>query len=145
MRRGGRRRDRDDGSAVALLDLADIECIRMSRLAPDPPCLVPPPPSRATIVLSGSLSFAGHGAGGPDGSYPKFFIEWLNHRYPCEANDAGGGGGGRSAGPRGRGRHAAKRTTAQNSQTCFAVWNSIRDAGDSIDLVLMEFNVNDQL
>ena len=108
-------------------------------------CLVPPPPSRATIILSGSPFFTGHGAGGPDGSYPKFFIEWLNHRYPCEANDAGGGGGGRSAGPRGRGRHAAKRTTAQNSQTCFAVWNSIRDAGDSIDLVLMEFNVNDQL
>lgn len=124
--------------------LADIACIRI-RIVSRP---TPPPhhhPSRTMIIfLSGSL-FAGHGAGGPDGSYPKFFIEWLNHRYPCEVDAVGGGVEGRVAGRRGRGLHAAKRTTAQNSQTCFAVWNSIRDAGDSIDLVLMEFNVNDQL
>ncbi len=83
-----------------------------------------------TVLFLGGSVTRGRGAGGPGGSYPNFFVEWLNARYPCD----------------GGGTHVAKRTrSGQNSQTCFALWNSIRDAGDAIDLVLMEFNVNDQL
>jgi hypothetical protein len=103
-----------------------------------------------TILFMGGSVTRGHGAGGPEGSYPKFFVEWLNARYPCvvEGEDDVGDVAvvvDDGDGDRRRGTHVAKRTTAQNSQTCFALWNSIRDASDSIDLVLMEFNVNDQL
>ena len=85
-----------------------------------------------TILFMGGSVTRGHGAGGVEGAYPRFFIEWLNHQYPCRQNDNASG------------THVAKQTTAQNSQTCFTTWSAIRDASDSIDLILMEFNVNDQ-
>lgn len=89
-----------------------------------------------TILFMGGSVTRGHGAGGAEGAYPKLFIEWLNHRYPCKNDNISGGDD--------VGTHVAKQTTAQNSQTCFTTWSAIRDASDSIDLIVMEFNVNDQ-
>eukprot|EP00571_Detonula_confervacea_P008091 CAMPEP_0172319014 /NCGR_PEP_ID=MMETSP1058-20130122/36519_1 /TAXON_ID=83371 /ORGANISM="Detonula confervacea, Strain CCMP 353" /LENGTH=514 /DNA_ID=CAMNT_0013033957 /DNA_START=335 /DNA_END=1879 /DNA_ORIENTATION=- len=83
-----------------------------------------------TVVFMGGSITRGHGAGGPSKAYPPLFVQWLNEQYPCLNNNNGT-----------RGVHIGKRTTAQNSQTSFIGWPL--DHYDEIDLVLLEFNVND--
>ena len=86
-----------------------------------------------------NTSNIGHGAGGHSKAYPKLFIDWLNERYPCIENTT------TNSTTTKLGKHVGKLTNAQNSQTHFTAWGSVVDSGNDIDLVMMEFNVNDQL
>lgn len=79
-----------------------------------------------TVLFLGGSVTQGHQAGGRQNAYPKFFMEWLNERYPCGTT----------------GRHEAKFTHAPNSQSHFVNWPLVSGI-DSFDLVFLEFNVND--
>ena len=85
-----------------------------------------------TVLFLGGSVTKGHKAGGYINSYPRFFIDWLNARYPClEMN--------------GRiGKHQAKFTssTAHSSQEIVLNWPLV-DGIQSFDLVFLEFNIND--
>ena len=83
-----------------------------------------------TVLFLGGSVTGGHNAGGPKNAYPNFFMEWLNERYPCKAENGA------------LGKHESKRTHAQNSQTHFINFSTI-SAIEKFDLVFLEFNVND--
>lgn len=83
----------------------------------------------SVLFMGGSIT-AGHNARGPENAFPKHFIDWLNERYPCQNDDGT------------MGVHEMKRTHAQNSQTHFIHWSMVEGI-DRIDLVFIEFNVND--
>lgn len=83
----------------------------------------------SVLFLGGSVT-SGHNAKGPMNAYPRHFMDWLNHKYPCHQKDGTVG------------MHEMKRTHAQNSQTHFIHWSMVSEI-DRIDLVFIEFNVND--
>mmetsp|Transcript_13187 Transcript_13187/g.26784 ORF Transcript_13187/g.26784 Transcript_13187/m.26784 type:complete len:592 (-) Transcript_13187:14-1789(-) len=84
----------------------------------------------SVLFMGGSVT-AGHNSRGRlNASFPKFFMDWLNERYPCENAD------------RTRGSHLTKRTQQNNAQTHFVSWSQISQI-ETLDLVIMEFNVND--
>ncbi|KAL3801219.1 hypothetical protein HJC23_012619 [Cyclotella cryptica] len=83
----------------------------------------------SVLFLGGSVT-SGHNAKGPKNAFPRHFIDWLNYRYPCRQKDGTAG------------MHEMKRTHAQNSQTHFIHWSMVSEI-DRIDLVFIEFNVND--
>ena len=56
-------------------------------------------------------------------------MDWLNERYPCVENGKAG-------------MHISKRTHAASSLTHFIIWESVISV-EEVDLVLVEFNVND--
>jgi len=73
---------------------------------------------------------AGHNGGGNKNSYPRRFMDWLNERYPCVESDGKAG------------MHKTKRTQAASSMTHFIIWESVLSI-EEVDLVMVEFNVND--
>lgn len=83
-----------------------------------------------TVLFLGGSVTDGHNAGGDKNAYPKFFVEWLNAKYPCVKKDGSPG------------MHEMKKTHAQNSQTHFIHWSMVSEIQE-IDLVFIEFNVND--
>ncbi|KAL7535033.1 hypothetical protein ACHAXR_006222 [Thalassiosira sp. AJA248-18] len=80
------------------------------------------------LVLGGSVS-AGHHVIGPH-AYPQNLVKWLNGRYPCKQDDGS------------RSTHQYKKTHATNSQTHMTSWSMV-DGIESFDLVIFEFNIND--
>eukprot|EP00804_Cyclotella_cryptica_P014946 CCRYP_000568-RA/>CCRYP_000568-RA protein AED:0.06 eAED:0.03 QI:0/0/0/1/1/1/2/0/536 len=81
------------------------------------------------LILGGSVT-DGHNAGGPKNAYPKHFIDWLNEKYPCVADDGSPG------------HHELKKTHAQNSQSNFILWSTV-EGFQRIDLAIIESNIND--
>ena len=57
-------------------------------------------------------------------------MDWLNERYPCVASNGTSG------------THMPKRTNAASSMTHFIIWESVVSI-EEVDLVMVEFNVND--
>ena len=57
-------------------------------------------------------------------------MDWLNERYPCVMSNGTSG------------MHILKRTHAASSMTHFIIWESVVSIKE-VDLVLVEFNVND--
>ena len=96
-----------------------------------------------TVLFMGGSVTRGHGAGGHRGAYPKLFVDWLNACYPCTEAAATVDAKNESMAAASN-RHVAKLTNAQNSQTHFTIWSHVADMSGGIDLVLMEFNVNDE-
>mmetsp|Transcript_29425 Transcript_29425/g.61397 ORF Transcript_29425/g.61397 Transcript_29425/m.61397 type:complete len:648 (+) Transcript_29425:113-2056(+) len=88
------------------------------------------------LVLGGSVS-AGHNVkGGEENAYGSKFVEWLNERYPCTAGTTTGTGITQQ-------QHTWKQIRgASNSVTHMTSW-SLVEAIETIDLVFIEFNVND--
>lgn len=85
-----------------------------------------------TILFLGGSVTKGHKAGGWQNAYPRFFVDWLNARYPCLT-------------PNGTlGRHQSKLTAASatNSQEIVVNWPAV-DGIRYFDLVFLEFNIND--
>jgi len=86
-----------------------------------------------TVLFLGGSVTDGHNTWlGFDDSYAKFFIDWMNERYPCRKEDGT------------TGEHVSKRTKQNNSQTHFISWNHVSEI-ESFDLVVIEFNVNDSM
>mmetsp|Transcript_6554 Transcript_6554/g.13438 ORF Transcript_6554/g.13438 Transcript_6554/m.13438 type:complete len:581 (-) Transcript_6554:56-1798(-) len=84
-----------------------------------------------TVLFLGGSVTAGHNTkGGLKDSFPRFFMDWLNERYPCENSD------------RSLGKHLTKRTQQNSAQTNFISWDVI-SVMETLDLVIIEFNVND--
>lgn len=83
----------------------------------------------SVLVLGGSVT-QGHNAGGPKNAYPRHFMDWLNEKYPCMDDDGNPGS------------HNLKFTHANDSLSNFILW-SLVDGLQRIDLVIIEFNVND--
>ena len=65
-------------------------------------------------------------------SYPRFFLDWLNARYPCTLENGT------------IGKHQSKLTSsaAHSSQEIVVNWPVV-DGIESFDLVFLEFNIND--
>mmetsp|Transcript_2656 Transcript_2656/g.5888 ORF Transcript_2656/g.5888 Transcript_2656/m.5888 type:complete len:567 (-) Transcript_2656:95-1795(-) len=82
-----------------------------------------------SLMLGGSVT-AGHNGGGPSNAYPKLFVDYLNARFPCTGADGGSG------------EHVYKTTNAGNSMSHATSFSSVSNL-DRIDLILVEFNVND--
>ncbi|EJK75681.1 hypothetical protein THAOC_02590 [Thalassiosira oceanica] len=61
---------------------------------------------------------------------PKLFVDYLNARFPCTGADGGSG------------EHVYKTTNAGNSMSHATSFSSVSNL-DRIDLILVEFNVND--
>jgi len=85
-----------------------------------------------TILFLGGSVTKGHKAGGYMNAYPKFFIDWLNARYPCSSVNGT------------IGNHTAKFTssTAHSSQEIVVNWPVVNGI-ESFDMVFLEFNIND--
>jgi hypothetical protein len=83
-----------------------------------------------TVLFLGGSVTGGHNAKGPQNAFPRHFMDWLNHKYPCLNKDGS------------IGLHEMKKTHAQNSQTHFIHWSMVSEI-DRIDLVFIEFCVND--
>lgn len=82
------------------------------------------------LFLGGSVTDGHHVKGRAANAYPAHFILWLNEKYPCVNQDGSNG------------THQMTKTHAQNSQTHFIHWSMVTGI-DRIDLVFVEFNVND--
>ncbi|KAL3782911.1 hypothetical protein HJC23_004890 [Cyclotella cryptica] len=82
------------------------------------------------LFLGGSVTDGHHVKGRAANAYPAHFMFWLNERYPCFNHDGSNG------------THDMKKTHAQNSQTHFIHWSMVTGI-ERIDLVFLEFNVND--
>ncbi|KAL3792796.1 hypothetical protein HJC23_002603 [Cyclotella cryptica] len=84
-----------------------------------------------TVLFLGGSVTKGHKAGGFINSYPKFFCDWLNARYPCIVNGT-------------IGTHRSKLTSSatHSSQEIVMNWPVVSGI-ESFDLVFLEFNIND--
>lgn len=82
------------------------------------------------FTFGGSVT-AGHNVGGPHNSYPRHFIDWLNAKYPC-VNATGQPG-----------LHEHYSVSALSSQHAISSWQQMQSLEVPLDLVIIEYNVND--
>ena len=85
----------------------------------------------SVLVLGGSIS-AGHGVGGLPGAYPTRFAKWLNDAFPCTSAATGG-----------RGRHKLVNRAVPATGSNYWFSKVAQFASMPIDLVLVEFSIND--